>query len=74
VILPDVGVLSPSIISSVVVLPAPFGPKMPSVSPRRTEREMLSTAVKSPYFFVRFDNSMIASDIRPKYTPGADVL
>ena len=58
--LPEVGRLSPSIISSVVVLPAPLGPTTPKVSPRWTEKEMSSTAVRLPYLFVRFRTSMLA--------------
>ncbi len=49
---PEVGRLSPSIISRVVVLPAPFGPSMPKVSPGLTEKEMSSTAVRVGYFLV----------------------
>ena len=33
---------------AVVVLPAPFGPSRPKISPRRTERSSRSTAVMSP--------------------------
>ncbi len=48
---PEVGRLRPSIISSVVVLPAPLGPSMPKHSPRWTKKEMSSTAVRSAVFF-----------------------
>ena len=58
---PEVIVFKPSIISSVVVLPAPFGPKMPKISPWRTAKEMWSTAVKSPYCLVRFSTTMMFS-------------
>ena len=37
----------------VVVLPAPLGPRRPTISPLPTEKEMSSTALKSPYSFVR---------------------
>ncbi len=46
--LPEVGRLRPSIISRVVVFPAPLGPSTPNVSPRSTEKEILSTAVRLP--------------------------
>ena len=36
--------LSPSMISMVVVLPAPFGPRRPKTSPSLTVKEMPSTA------------------------------
>src|SRR5881296_169527 len=37
----------------VVVLPAPFGPRRPRISPGRISNEMPSTAVKSPNRFIR---------------------
>src|ERR1039458_1522729 len=58
--LPEVGRLRPSIISNVVVFPAPLGPSTPKVSPCSTEKEMSSTAVRLPYFLVRFATSMLA--------------
>ncbi len=51
--LPAVGVISPSIMRMVVVLPAPLGPRKPKISPRRTSTLRLSTASRSPYFFAR---------------------
>jgi hypothetical protein len=42
------------IILIVVVFPAPFGPRNPQHSPFDTLKSMLSTARRSPYFFVRF--------------------
>ena len=36
------------IIRMVELLPAPFGPRKPKVSPRSTEKSMPSTATKSP--------------------------
>jgi len=45
---PPSGLRSPSTISSVVVLPAPLGPRMPKISPRSTVSEMPSTATRSP--------------------------
>jgi hypothetical protein len=38
----------PSIISSVVVLPAPLGPRMPKNSPSATSKPTPSTALSSP--------------------------
>jgi hypothetical protein len=35
-------------ISTVVVLPAPFGPSRTKISPGSTENEMPSTAARSP--------------------------
>ena len=45
---PASGRVNPSIISSVVVLPAPFGPRIPNVSPGATSKETPSTATVSP--------------------------
>ena len=41
---PRVGVIRPSAMRSVVVLPAPLGPRKPYTSPVRTFRSMWSTA------------------------------
>src|SRR4051794_10624011 len=46
---PACGLRSPSIISSVVVLPAPLGPSSPKNSPDPTVRLTPSTARVSPY-------------------------
>src|SRR5512137_187634 len=40
------------IMRTVVVLPAPFGPRKPKHSPSSISNEMPSTAVRSPYFLV----------------------
>ena len=45
---PDVGRRMPAIIRSVVVFPAPLGPRKPNSSPRGTSRSTLSTAVNDP--------------------------
>ena len=45
---PESGLRSPSIISSVVVLPAPLGPRIPKNSPSPTSRLTPSTANRSP--------------------------
>jgi hypothetical protein len=39
--------------STVVVLPAPFGPRMPKISPSATENETSSTATTVPYVLRR---------------------
>ncbi len=49
---PPSGLRSPSIISSVVVLPAPLGPRMPNDSPFLTSKLTASTATWSPYRLV----------------------
>src|SRR5271157_2604778 len=48
-IFPEAGASTPRIILMVVVLPAPFGPKSPTISLRPTSNEMPSTASISPY-------------------------
>ena len=51
--LPAVSCCNPSMHSSVVVFPAPFGPKIPKTSPSRTSNEMPSTAVRPPNVLMR---------------------
>src|SRR5512136_1531179 len=51
--LPDVGVKMPQSIRMVVDFPEPFGPKKPKISPRLTEKVILSTATKAPNRFSR---------------------
>src|SRR5262252_817946 len=46
---PVVGRRMPAIDRSVVVLPAPFGPQRPTISPAATSNDRSSTAVKLPY-------------------------
>ena len=45
----------------VVVLPAPFGPRKPRISPFSTLNEMPSTAVARPYLLVRLSTSIMRS-------------
>src|SRR5260370_17721116 len=52
VALPDVGGRKHVSTRMVVVLPAPLGPRKPTIWPLRTSNEMLSTAVLRAYFFV----------------------
>src|SRR5665213_1142551 len=51
---PEVGVSRPQSIRMVVDFPAPLGPRNPKTSPLRTERLMLSTAMKLPKRFTSF--------------------
>ena len=46
--LPSLAWRNPSRISTVVVLPAPFGPRNAKISPRRTSRSIPRTASVSP--------------------------
>ena len=48
----------------VVDLPAPFGPRKPSTSPRSTEKETPSTACLVPKIFVRLSTLIILSAVR----------
>src|SRR5688572_33349033 len=48
---PDVGCVTPSMISTVVVLPAPFGPSRPKHWPSAIEKETPSTARTPGYCF-----------------------
>src|SRR5579872_1524705 len=48
---PRSGARSPSTHSSVVVLPAPFGPIRPKISPSTTSNDTSSTATVDPYVF-----------------------
>src|SRR3989304_6302774 len=45
----------------VVVLPAPFGPRKPRISPFSTRNEIPSTAVARPYLLVRPSTSIMRS-------------
>ncbi len=57
---PVSGSRSPSMISSVVVLPAPFGPRMPKNSPGATSKLTPSTARRSPYDLRMSRTEMVA--------------
>src|SRR6266852_4789228 len=57
---PAVGARKPVIIFIVVDLPAPFGPRKPSTSPRGTVKEMSSTALSAPKYLARCRISSIA--------------
>src|SRR3954453_6768254 len=62
VAVPDVGRMRPSSIRSVVVLPAPFGPRKPVMRPGSTTKSRSWTAVKSPNRLERPRTSMRAPD------------
>ena len=50
---PDVGEISVPRIRTVVVLPAPFGPRNPNTSPPATLNDTSDTAVRPPKTLVR---------------------
>src|SRR6266540_693037 len=60
VALPASGVTSPSSIRSVVVLPAPFGPRNPVIDPWSTVKLRSSTAVTAPKRIVNHPPSRFA--------------
>ena len=60
---PLVGMVRVVIIRTVVVLPAPFGPSIPSTLPSGTERLTPSTATVSPKCFTRLSASIAAREI-----------
>ena len=64
---PEVGGMKPVIMRMVVDLPAPFGPRKPSTSPRSTVNEIASTARFGPKLFTRF--SILIMD---NYGPGPE--
>jgi hypothetical protein len=57
---PDVGASSVPRIRTVVVLPAPFGPRNPNTSPRVTLNDTSATAVRPPNVLVRWLTSTAA--------------
>src|SRR5512145_3170579 len=52
----------------VVVLPAPLGPRKPTISPRLTSNERLSTAVFLPYCLVRLATLIISTALFRRLT------
>ena len=52
---PLVGTLNPAIIEKVVVLPAPFGPRRPTISPVLTSMEISRTTSLLPKVFLKFE-------------------
>src|SRR5258706_15014079 len=61
---PSVGGMKPVIMRMVVDLPAPFGPRKPSTSPRSTLNEMPSTARLAPKLLTRPSIFIMAADYR----------
>src|SRR5262245_39576053 len=51
---PDVGAIRVPRIRTVVVLPAPLGPRNPNTSPRRTLNDTSVTAARAPKFLLRW--------------------
>ena len=56
----------------VVVLPAPFGPRNPKISPAPTEKPMPRTASTSPYFLARSSTSIDRVHARGSHPAQAD--
>ena len=52
------GFRSPEMHSTVVVFPAPFGPRMPKISPSSTSRDTSLTATVEPYDLRKPETSM----------------
>ena len=61
---PDVALASVQRILMVVVLPAPFGPRKPKVSPRTTSKSIPRTASTSSYRLVRLETDITAGRSR----------
>ena len=57
--LPDVGFVKSRSILTIVVFPAPLGPRRAKYSPALTVNETLSTATREAYRFVAEFNSII---------------
>src|SRR5882672_6880443 len=70
VILPEVGGMNPVTMRMVVDLPAPFGPRKPSTSPRSTVNETSFTATFAPNAFTRF-STLIIHFLRWRSSAGA---
>src|SRR5262252_7785177 len=66
VILPDVGGMKPVTMRMVVDLPAPFGPRKPSTSPRSTVNETSFTASLVPNALVRFSTLIMFPPAVPR--------
>src|SRR5580658_8958535 len=58
---PAVGAMRVPRIRTVVVFPAPFGPRNPNTSPRATVNDTSSTAVRGPKTLVRWLTSIAAA-------------
>src|SRR4051812_30608365 len=71
---PSSGRVSPSIISSVVVLPAPFGPRIPNVSPASTSKETPATASTVPKRFFTSATRIASTDAEATGPPAQEPL
>ncbi len=70
---PAVGSERPRIMSIVVVLPAPFGPRKATISPGRMSRSIPRTAWTEPKS-LRSPVAEIARSLVPPSAPGVDVV
>src|SRR3984885_14057312 len=61
---PELGAISVPNVRTVVVLPAPFGPRNPNTSPLATLNETSDTAVRPPKTLVRWLTSMATGAAR----------
>src|SRR5262245_47164461 len=64
---PDVGGMKPVSMRMVVDLPAPFGPRKPSTSPRSTVNDTSFTASFGPKLFTRFSTLIIPPPRTPAF-------
>ena len=62
--LPLLGGKTPVIIRMVVVLPAPLGPRKPTISPRATSKLTRSMAMTGPKYLLRSWTLIIAPSYR----------
>src|SRR5699024_3971787 len=65
--LPPSGTRRPAMSSTVLVLPAPFGPRIPKISPWSMERETSSTAREAPYDFLSWSTSTAVGFMAPAF-------
>src|SRR5262249_15294507 len=61
---PEVAGRNPVMTRRVVVLPAPFGPRKPRISPGWAVKERSWTAARSPYRLLRFATSIMCNRVR----------
>ena len=60
---PLVGTLNPAIIEKVVVLPAPFGPRRPTISPVLISMEISRTTSLLPKVFLKFEANNVKESL-----------
>src|SRR5438045_94496 len=65
---PALGGKTPARIRIVVVLPAPLGPRKPTISPAATSKEMPRSASTAPKDLVSSRTAMAAGGMRIRYT------